>query len=149
MGKFESMDFCFDLMDYHDRHKQKYIALFLQKNKDANKTYICHSKLNKNVVENIFITVLSALMEELEVDTIQSSSPKINKIISSINKQQIEYLSVFIDKKDVEIIFNIKSKESLKIIKLMLFSVIQNFNRLIGKDSDIIDFNGMDDDKNE
>jgi hypothetical protein len=112
---FESLDFCYDLVDHLDESKNLHISIFLQRENKVNKASVFHSNVKVLPIE-LLKSVLEIAINSMKVGQIKTRRKKLKGLQSHIQEQNIEYLVLIIDLKteNLEISYSIKDEGSIE-----------------------------------
>jgi len=114
IDKFESMDFCYDILDYLNENGIDYINYFLQStSKNINKVQVTNSEFDENTLSDIIPKLIKYTISNLKIGSSGSANEFINKNLEKIKIQGFQYVLMLIQDEKLEVCYNIKTVDSL------------------------------------
>lgn len=68
--KFETLDFCYDVIDRYRKDGCKYVTIFLQKTNKANKIKIINSDFTEQEIHEVLPSVVDRCLERLNISSL-------------------------------------------------------------------------------
>ena len=124
---YETLDFCYDLIEYLDSNGIMHVSIFLQREENTNKASVFHSDLKELKMAEIK-DLLNIIANIIKPGILKSRKRKLQRLEKILVNQNIEYVVALIDieNSDLQLSYSIKDNESIDFFVKSLSAVYQN-----------------------
>lgn len=127
-NKFETMDFCYDLIDLLNKRDKKYIGCFFQITNKIDKIQIMHGGFSQKDCFKLIPNLLQYAKQKIEIGTIISNQKDIEltTLFQKIIQLNFKFIILSADEKNFYMYYHIDDKDSL------IYS-ISTLDQMLGK----------------